>query len=78
MGRARHWFRAIPSALKLQLIGAICGDGKTMSDMSARRTSRLQVGAKMDKHHDYAAPARLKLNHWALSGDWTMGEKQLS
>src|SRR5205823_3738356 len=23
----------------------------------------------------YAAPARLKLNQWALSGDWTMGKE---
>jgi thiol-disulfide isomerase/thioredoxin len=30
-------------------------------------------GARPDKRHDYALPARLKLNHWALSGDWTMG-----
>src|SRR5271154_716736 len=29
-------------------------------------------GAKPDKSHDYAAPARLNLNEWALSGDWTM------
>jgi thiol-disulfide isomerase/thioredoxin len=29
-------------------------------------------GAAPDKRHDYASPARLKLNHWALSGDWTM------
>ncbi len=32
-------------------------------------------GAVLDKRHVYAAPAQLKLNHWALSGDWTM-EKQ--
>ena len=32
-------------------------------------------GAVMDKRHVYAAPARLRLNHWALSGDWTV-EKQ--
>jgi thiol-disulfide isomerase/thioredoxin len=32
-------------------------------------------GAVLDKHHVYAAPARLTLNHWALSGDWT-AEKQ--
>jgi len=25
----------------------------------------------LDKPHVYAAPARLKLNEWALSGDWT-------
>src|ERR1035437_7225910 len=29
-------------------------------------------GTKPEKPHDYALPAQLKLNHWALSGDWTM------
>ena len=29
-------------------------------------------GASLDKQRVYAAPARLKLNHWALSGDWTV------
>jgi thiol-disulfide isomerase/thioredoxin len=29
-------------------------------------------GATPDKRRVYAAPARLKLNHWALSGDWTV------
>lgn len=28
-------------------------------------------GAVRGKRHVYAAPARLRLNHWALSGDWT-------
>jgi thiol-disulfide isomerase/thioredoxin len=28
-------------------------------------------GAVRDKPHVYAAPARLKLNEWALAGDWT-------
>jgi len=28
-------------------------------------------GAVSDKSRVYAAPARLSLNHWALSGDWT-------
>ena len=32
--------------------------------------------AVLDKPHVYAAPARLKLNDWALSGDWTV-EKPL-
>jgi hypothetical protein len=26
----------------------------------------------LDTPHVYAAPARLALNHWALSGDWTV------
>jgi thiol-disulfide isomerase/thioredoxin len=34
-------------------------------------------GAKPDKPHDYALPAGLKLNQWALSGDWTMGREAI-
>src|SRR5437764_8832618 len=29
-------------------------------------------GAVVDKPRVYAAPARLMLNHWALSGEWTV------
>ncbi len=29
-------------------------------------------GLVLDERHLYAAPARLELNHWALSGDWTV------
>ncbi len=32
-------------------------------------------GAVLDKRRVYTAPARLRLNHWALAGDWTV-EKQ--
>ncbi len=32
-------------------------------------------GPKLDKAHVYAAPSRLGLNQWALSGDWTMGKQ---
>jgi thiol-disulfide isomerase/thioredoxin len=32
-------------------------------------------GAVPDKPHVYAAPARLKLNAFALSGDWTVGKQ---
>jgi len=32
-------------------------------------------GAVLDKPHVYAAPARLRLNQWALSGDWTVGKQ---
>ncbi|HEX7741594.1 MAG TPA: cytochrome c biogenesis protein DipZ, partial [Sphingobium sp.] len=34
-------------------------------------------GAALDKRRAYTAPARLRLNHWALAGDWTV-EKQAS
>jgi thiol-disulfide isomerase/thioredoxin len=29
-------------------------------------------GAVLDTAHVYAAPPRLRLNHWALAGDWTV------
>jgi thiol-disulfide isomerase/thioredoxin len=29
-------------------------------------------GSILDASYAYAAPARLRLNHWALSGDWTV------
>ncbi len=32
-------------------------------------------GAILDKRHVYVAPAQLRLNHWALSGDWTIGKQ---
>jgi thiol-disulfide isomerase/thioredoxin len=30
-------------------------------------------GAAQDKSHVYVSPARLRLNQWALTGNWTMG-----
>jgi len=34
-------------------------------------------GAVLDTPHVYAAPARLRLNHWAVSGDWTLGRQAI-
>jgi thiol-disulfide isomerase/thioredoxin len=34
-------------------------------------------GAASGKRHVYAAPAQLPLNHWALSGDWTVGKEAI-
>jgi hypothetical protein len=31
-------------------------------------------GPVPDRPHSYQPPTRLRLNQWALSGDWTMGE----
>ena len=32
-------------------------------------------GAVLDKRRIYASPAQLRLNHWALSGEWTVGKQ---
>jgi thiol-disulfide isomerase/thioredoxin len=34
-------------------------------------------GAVLDKRRVYAVPARLKLNQWALSGDWTVQKQAI-
>jgi len=35
-------------------------------------------GARREKRQEYALPSRLELNHWALSGDWTMGKEAIA
>src|SRR5256885_1108948 len=37
-----------------------------------RTENFVSPGAVVDKRRVYAAPARVKLNDWALSGDWTV------
>ena len=32
------------------------------------------AGASPGEAHSYVAPDKLKLNHWALAGDWTLGK----
>jgi thiol-disulfide isomerase/thioredoxin len=35
-------------------------------------------GAALNKRRVYTAPARLRLNHWALLGDWTVGAQAIA
>jgi thiol-disulfide isomerase/thioredoxin len=35
-------------------------------------------GTKPEKPREYALPLRLRLNQWAVSGDWTMGREALA
>jgi hypothetical protein len=35
-------------------------------------------GAVPGRRHGYTAPAELRLNQWALSGDWTMDEQAVT
>jgi thiol-disulfide isomerase/thioredoxin len=34
-------------------------------------------GAALDERRAYALPERLRLNHWALAGEWTIGRENL-
>jgi hypothetical protein len=35
-------------------------------------------GPALSKRQRYTTPAELRLNHWALSGDWTIGEQAIT
>ncbi|HZM75588.1 MAG TPA: hypothetical protein VFC19_07665 [Candidatus Limnocylindrales bacterium] len=35
-------------------------------------------GPVLGERHAYIAPSRLRVNHWALSGDWTIGEQAVT
>ena len=35
-------------------------------------------GATVDRRRVYVVPARLRLNHWAISGDWTVGKQVIA
>lgn len=41
------------------------------------RTQNFASSAAPDKSRVYSAPKHLKLNYWALSGDWTMGREAI-
>ena len=43
--------------------------------MSAPRASRPPAAPCRASRTLYTVPARLRLNHWALAGDWTMEEE---
>jgi thiol-disulfide isomerase/thioredoxin len=34
-------------------------------------------GIRREKRQEYALPSRLRLNHWALSGNWTIGKEAI-
>jgi thiol-disulfide isomerase/thioredoxin len=40
-----------------------------------RTTNFASPGGIADQRHVYAAPTRLRLNHWALAGSWTIGKQ---
>ena len=47
--------------------------------LGADRTQNFaSPGAVLNKPHSYAVPAQLRLNQWALSGDWTIGRQAIA
>jgi thiol-disulfide isomerase/thioredoxin len=61
---------APPDWISLRSPETYLGYGLTQHFASAR-------DAVPDGHHLYAAPGQLRLNEWALSGDWTLGKESI-
>jgi hypothetical protein len=65
------------------------GGVEAAADLGALRSPETYVGYERaenfvsrdgtinDKRHVYVVPSRLWLNHWALSGDWTVGRQAI-
>lgn len=48
------------------------GTGETYTGYEQTENFESPDGLSADKPHRYTAPARMRLNRWALSGDWTV------
>jgi thiol-disulfide isomerase/thioredoxin len=70
-----------------ELVAANARDAEAAADWGSLRSPENYIGyertenfaspggTSLDKRRVYAAPTRLRLNHWALSGDWTVGKQ---
>jgi thiol-disulfide isomerase/thioredoxin len=75
------------SDLDQDLVVVAAQGAEAEADWGSLRSSETYVGYEraenfaspggiiLDKRHLYTAPARLRLNHWTLAGDWTVGKQ---
>jgi len=70
-----------------ELVSVEASGAEVAADWDSLRSPETYVGDELTEHfaspggtileklHLYAAPERLKLNHWALAGEWTVGRE---
>jgi thiol-disulfide isomerase/thioredoxin len=63
-----------PDGFEAQADWANLGSPETYLGYEQAQNFASPVGASPGESHSYVAPDRLKLNHWALAGDWTLGK----
>jgi thiol-disulfide isomerase/thioredoxin len=63
-----------PEGFEVQADWANLGSPETYLGYEQAQNFASPAGASPGESHSYVAPDRLKLNHWALAGDWTLGE----
>ncbi len=66
-----------PDGFEAQADWANLGSPETYLGYEQAQNFASPAGASPGEGHSYVAPDRLKLNHWALAGDWTL-EKRAS
>ena len=66
-----------PHGFEAQADWANLGSPETYLGYEQAQNFASPAGASPGEGHSYVAPDRLKLNHWALAGDWTL-EKRAS
>ena len=69
--RARTWSRSTRPAWRSRPTGPAC-DHRNYTGYERTENFASPGGAQPGTPHRYTVPARLGLNQWALSGDWTM------
>jgi thiol-disulfide isomerase/thioredoxin len=63
-----------PDGLEAQADWANLGTPETYLGYEQTQNFASPAGASPGEPHSYVAPDRLKLNHWSLAGDWTLGK----
>jgi thiol-disulfide isomerase/thioredoxin len=58
-----------------ELVSVDARDAEAPADYERTENFASPGGAVPGKRHAYEAPAELRLNYWALSGDWTVEEQ---
>jgi thiol-disulfide isomerase/thioredoxin len=63
-----------PDGFEAQADWASLGSPETYLGYEQAQNFASPAGASPGESHSYVVPDRLKLNHWALAGDWTLGK----
>jgi thiol-disulfide isomerase/thioredoxin len=63
-----------PNGFEAQADWANLGSPETYLGYEQAQNFASPASTSPGERHSYVAPDRLKLNHWALAGDWTLGK----
>jgi thiol-disulfide isomerase/thioredoxin len=63
-----------PHGFEAQADWANLGSPETYLGYEQAQNFASPAGASPGEAHSYVAPDKLKVNHWALAGDWTLGK----